>query len=223
MAKELRIVFENDNLMILEKPAGMVTTKEGRENNTLEDYLGSKYPNQLPRNGIVHRLDKGTSGLLLVAKDKESLERLKQQFKSRKVKKRYYCLVSGEVPFEGSINLPIGRSNYSFGKFGVRVDGKKALTEFKLLKKYLKNGKKYSLLEVNLKTGRTHQIRVHLSHLRWPLVGDGLYGGEDDGLGRPFLHAYYLEIWEPKTRKKIKFDLELPEDLKDYLKTYEEI
>lgn len=223
MEKKIKIVFENNDLMVVEKPAGMVTTKERKEEDTLEDYLRGNFPNELPRNGIIHRLDKGTSGLLLVAKNKESFDYLKQQFKNRLVKKRYYCLVGGEASFDGSINLPIGRSKYSFGKFGVDIDGKRSVTEFFLLKKYIKNEKKYSLLDVNLKTGRTHQIRVHLSHLRWPLVGDKLYGGEMNGLDRPFLHAHYLEITDPQTKERLKFELDLPEDLKSHLKLYEEI
>jgi 23S rRNA pseudouridine1911/1915/1917 synthase len=223
MEEEIKIVFENDNFLVLGKPAGIVTTKEGRDNNTVEDYLKLVFQNDLPRNGVVHRLDKGTSGLLLVAKNEETLVNLKDQFKNRTVKKKYNCLVCGEAVGDGSINLPIGRSKYGFGKFGVSVDGKRALTEFKLVKKYIKNGKKYSFLEVNLRTGRTHQIRVHLSHLKWPLVGDGLYGGEDSELKRPFLHAAYLEIDNPKTGKRLVFKSDLPADLRSHLKLYEEI
>ena len=218
----VEIVWKDNNLMVINKPSGMVTTKERREMGTLEDFLRLNYPNDLPRNGIVHRLDKGTSGLVLVARNKEWLDFLKGQFKSRTVIKRYYCLVGGEVVADGVINLPIGRSKYSFGKFGVTVDGRPAWTEFKLLKKYIKGGKKYSLLEVGLKTGRTHQIRVHLSHLRWPLVGDKLYGGEADILKRPFLHSHFLEI-ETKTGERVVYESDLPKELKDHLKLYEEI
>lgn len=223
MEEKVRVVFENNDFLVLEKAAGIVTTKEGKDSNTVEDYLRLANPNDLLRNGIVHRLDKGTSGLLLVAKNERTFADLKGQFKNRTVKKKYYCLVCGEAVGDGSIDLPIGRSKYGFGKFGVSVDGKRALTEFKLIKKYIKNGKKYSFLEVNLKTGRTHQIRVHLSHLKWPLVGDSLYGGEDNGLGRPFLHAAYLEISDPKSGEKLVFKSELPVDLKNHLELYEEI
>ncbi len=222
MEKKIKIFFENENFMVIEKPAGIVTTKERKEENTLEDYLNINYFNNLPRNGIIHRLDKGTSGLLLVAKNKESFDNLKQQFKNRTVEKKYYCLVGGEVTCDGNINLPIGRSKYGFGKFGVEIEGKKAVTEFKLINKYIKNGKKYSFLDINLKTGRTHQIRVHLSHLRWPLVGDKLYGGEFC-LERPFLHAYYLSFSEVKTGKRLIFKSDLPIDLKNHLKLYEKI
>lgn len=222
MQEEIKIIFENEFYLIVSKPAGITTTKEKKgELNTLEDFLIGLRPNNLPRNGIIHRLDKGTSGLILMAKNKESFEALKSQFKNRTVKKKYYCLVGGETSFDGSINWPIGRSKYGFGKFGVKVDGKEALTEFKLIERLKKDSKKYSLLEINLKTGRTHQIRVHLSHLRWPLVGDRLYGGETDILQRPFLHAFHLEFDDPKTGERMVFDLPLANDLNDHLKLYE--
>ena len=224
MEKKVRVVFENDNFLVMEKPTGMVVTKEKRgEMNTLEDWLRKNYPNNLSRNGIIHRLDKGTSGLLLVAKNKKSFKELKDQFKNRTVKKNYYCLVSGEVVESGSINLPIGRSKRGFGKFGVSVEGKEALTEFKLVRKYIRDGKKYSFLEVSLKTGRTHQIRVHLSHLRWPLVGDEVYGGEVNGLKRPFLHAAYLAINSPESGERLVFQSNLSTDLRNHLKFYEEV
>jgi len=223
MEEKVKTVFDNINFWVLDKPSGMVTTKEGKDNNTLEDYLRMILPNELPRNGIIHRLDKGTSGLLLVAKNKKTFDNFKEQFKKRTVKKKYYCLVCGEAVRDGSINLPISRSQYGFGKFGVSIDGREALTEFKLIKKYIKDGKKYSLLEINLKTGRTHQIRVHLSHLRWPLVGDEVYGGQLNGLKRPFLHAVYLEINDPETGKKLMFKSDIPVDLKKHLSLYEEI
>lgn len=223
MEEKVKIVFKNDDFLVVEKPAGMVTTKEGKDNNTLEDFLKNVYPNNLPRNGIIHRLDKGTSGLVLAARNEKSFINFKKQFKDRSVKKKYFCMVCGEAVFDGSIDLPISRSRYGFGKFGVSVDGKRALTEFKLIKKYIKNNKKYTLLEVNLKTGRTHQIRVHLSHLRWPLVGDRLYGGELNGLNRPFLHASYLEISDPKTNERLIYKSEIPIDLKNHLESYEEI
>jgi 23S rRNA pseudouridine1911/1915/1917 synthase len=224
MEKKIKIVFENDDFLVLEKDSGVVTTKEGKDKNTVEDYLRKLRLNDLPRNGIIHRLDKGTSGLLLMAKNERSFFNLKTQFKDRVVKKKYYCLVCGEVVRNGSVNLPIGRSKRGFGKFGVTIDGKRALTEFELLKKYTRNKKKYSFLEINLKTGRTHQIRVHLSHLRWPLVGDVLYGGEANGLDRPFLHASYLEIDDPNKRgNRLVFKSSIPTDLKNHLKLYEEI
>ena len=222
--EKVKIIFEDKDIMVVEKPPLVTTTKEKKEESgTLEDYLRDVRPNDLPRNGIIHRLDKGTSGLILVAKTEEAFFALKRQFKERSLTKRYYCLVGGDVSFEGVVDMPIARSKYAFAKFGVNEEGKRALTKFKLIKKYNKNGKIYSLLDIDLKTGRTHQIRVHLSHLRWPLVGDKVYGGEIvDGLKRPFLHAYKIIFKHPISNQEIKVEIDLPEDLVEILKKYEE-
>jgi len=222
--EKVKIIFENDDFLVVEKPAGMTTTKEKKmEKGTLEDWLKENYPNDLARNGIVHRLDKGTSGLVLVGRKEESFDNLKKQFKNRIVKKQYYCLVGGDTSRDGSINMPIDRSKYVFGRFGVDVDGKMSITEFKLIKKFERNGKIYSLLEINLKTGRTHQIRVHMSYLKWPLVGDWLYGGEKiEGLNRPFLHAFRINFLDPTSGEVRQFEIEMPADLKMTLEKYEE-
>jgi len=222
--EKVKIIFEDKDMMVVEKPALMTTTKEKREESeTLEDYLRDIRPNDLPRNGIIHRLDKGTSGLILVAKTEEAFLGLKKQFKERSLIKKYYCLVGGEASFEGTIDMPIARSKYVFARFGVNEEGKKALTKFKLIKKYKKDGKIYSLLDIDLKTGRTHQIRVHLSHLRWPLVGDKVYGGETlNGLKRPFLHAYKIIFKHPINNQEINVEINLPEDLVEILDKYEE-
>jgi 23S rRNA pseudouridine1911/1915/1917 synthase len=222
--EKVKIIFEDKDIMVVEKPSLMTTTKEKKEeNNTLEDYLHEIRQNNLPRNGIIHRLDKGTSGLILVAKNKEAFLGLKKQFKERSLIKKYYCLVGGDVSFEGTVDLPIARSRYSFAKFRVNEEGKRALTKFKLIKKYKRNGKTYSFLDIDLKTGRTHQIRVHLSHLRWPLVGDKVYGGEVlDDFKRPFLHAYKIVFEHPISKQEMKVEIDLPEDLIEILKKYEE-
>jgi 23S rRNA pseudouridine1911/1915/1917 synthase len=222
MEEKIKIIFEDENFLVADKPTGITTTKEKKgEEGTLEDFLRKIRPNELSRNGIMHRLDKGTSGLVLMAKNDLAFKNFKNQFKNRSLTKKYFCLVGGEVVSDGSINWPIGRSKYGFGKFGVMIDGKDALTEFKLVKKYKKNDKKYSLLEINLKTGRTHQIRVHLSYLKWPLVGDKLYGGETDILTRPFLQAFYLKIKDPVSGEERIFETDLADDLKEHLKLYE--
>ena len=222
--EEVKIIFEDKEMMVVEKPPLMTTTKERKgEEGTLEDYLQKVKPNNLLRNGIVHRLDKGTSGLIMVAKTEEAFLGLKKQFKERSLSKKYYCLVGGDVSFEGTIDMPIARSKYAFAKFGVNEEGKRALTKFKLIKKYKKDGKIYSLVEVDLKTGRTHQIRVHFSHLRWPLVGDRVYGGEPlEDLRRPFLHAYQIIFKHPINDQEMTIKIDLPEELKEILKNYEE-
>jgi 23S rRNA pseudouridine1911/1915/1917 synthase len=217
MENEIEIVFEDESLMVVNKPAGWVVTSEGvRKGECLEDWLRKERMIELPRAGIVHRIDKGTSGLVLVAKNKKVLEELMNQFKNRLVKKKYWILAEGEVVEGGEINMPIKRSVFS--KFGVAPMGKTAITSFKLVRRYKIEGKRYSFLEVSPKTGRTHQIRVHLSYLGWPLVGDKTYGGKSLlGLGRPFLHAYSLEFWHPTKKKRVSCTVKLAEDLENIL------
>jgi len=214
----MEILFEDEVMLVLNKPAGMVTTRESdqlTENSDqyyVEDWIQKHYPNKLPRGGIVHRLDKGTSGILVVAKTEESLKQLKNQFKTRQVIKHYYAIAGGDLPRSGNIKMPINRSRYSFGRFKVDEDGKMAETEFEVIKKLVINGKKYTLVDVNLKTGRTHQIRVHFSYMGWPLLGDKIYGGSPVGeLNRPYLPAYFLKI-----NNQI-FKSEMPLELKNIL------
>jgi len=223
MDEKIKVIFEDNDLIIIDKPGGLVVTNEGRRSKekTLEDWLRDRGADcLLPRFGIVHRLDKGTSGLMIVAKNLKSLEYLKKQFKDRTVKKKYLALICGDLPREGGMKVPIGRSRFGFGKFGVDPDGKKAETKFRLFSKYKKGGKVYSLVDIDLMTGRTHQIRVHFSNLRWPLLGDKLYGGEKVWINRPFLHSYRISFVHPDG-KTIQFESELPTDLKSVLSEYE--
>ena len=221
----VKIVFEDDCLVVVDKPAGMVTTNEGNvSENTLENWSEENLKTGLSRGGIVHRLDKGTSGLVIIAKNTNCMENLQNQFKKRIVKKFYVALLGGDLPFEGEVLAPIKRSKYVFGKWGVDPDGKSARTLFKVLDKYKNDGKIYSLVEIELKTGRTHQIRVHFNYLGWPLVGDKTYGGKDNfGLGRPFLEAKRLKFIHPKKMEPVEFNKELSMDLRDHLKLYEKI
>ena len=220
MEEKAKIIYQDKDILILNKKSGVVSTKEGRNNNeTLEDWLSLKFPdNDLPREGIVHRLDKGTSGLMVVVKNIETRNKMLEMFKKRKIKKTYLALIEGDLSRDGEIKVPIARSKYTFGKFAVSEEGKMAETSFKLLKKYNLGGKVYSLIEINLKTGRTHQIRVHFSYLRWPLVGDLTYGGKPLlGLSRPFLESIKLEFKHPRTKANLCFEGELARDLKDLL------
>lgn len=223
--KEIKIIWEDEDILVLNKPAGVVTTRERSTDNRnfyLEDWVKNNRPNGLPREGIVHRLDKGTSGLVVVAKTEMAMIDLKKQFKTHLTKKIYWALVEGDFPFEAEIDMPIKRSNYGFDKFGVSEDGKQAITTAKIIKKYKKDEKIYSLIEIGLKTGRTHQIRVHMSYLRWPIVGDHLYGSKTV-LGRPFLHARELSLNLPSNGERKEFRADLPEELLNHLDTYEEI
>lgn len=248
MAKTNNVIYQDSDLLIVDKAAGWVTTKEnsksqipnlntkspptpslkkrGNINNVnkgniyLEDWIGENFPNDLPRKGIVHRLDKGTSGLVAAARNEAALKNLKEQFKKRTVKKIYLALAGGDLPREGEINMPIGRVQYDISKFKVGVEGKAARTVFRVVKKIKIDGRIYSLVEVDLKTGRTHQIRVHFSYLKWPLLGDRLYGGLTGILERPFLHAWRLELDHPESGQKMKFEAPVPTDLKDILEEY---
>ena len=221
MEEKAKIVYQDGDILVLDKMAGVVCTKEGRDNgDTLEDWLLKKIgDNKLPRQGIVHRLDKGTSGLMVVARTVESRNKMLEVFRKRQIKKTYMALIGGDLSENGEIKVPISRSRYVFGKFAVSEEGKEAETHFKVVKKYRYLDKVYSLVEINLKTGRTHQIRVHFSYLGWPLVGDLVYGGKELlGLRRPFLQAAKLEFRHPITSKELFFECNLASDLQEVLK-----
>lgn len=220
--QQIKIIYEDKNLIGLNKEAGIVTTREGNDVDTVEDWLLGQFewPKSLNRGGIIHRLDKGTSGVLLVAKNDKSLTWFKKQFKQRLVYKKYIALVEGDVSYEGEIKVPITRNKYNFLKWAVGVGGKTAWTTFKLIKKYEYEGKKYSLLKIVLKTGRTHQIRVHFAYLGWPLVGDSLYGGKTNFINRPFLHSKKIRL-TGLDGEKIEIESDISDDLKMVLKKYE--
>ncbi|VVB55115.1 RNA pseudouridylate synthase [uncultured archaeon] len=215
---------------MVDKPAEIVVFPEGQTlksgEKTLIDYLIEKYPElkkagEAPRYGIVHRLDKDTSGLLLVAKSTEALLFLQKQFKNREVEKKYVCLVEGVINDQnGEIKTLIARSSKDPRKQHAYSEGERhpesareAITEYKVLEKF----KDYTLLEVQIKTGRRHQIRCHFSYLKHPVAGDTLYAFKNskipEGLTRQFLHAQKLKIQLPDG-KVTEFVSELPEDLK---------
>lgn len=214
--EDIQIIYEDANFMAVNKPPYL--TVDG-----LEEWLRHNKKINLPRAGIVHRLDKGTSGLLLVAKTNEALVGLKKIFKERRIEKTYLALVEGDLPSYGEIKMPILRSKYKFATFKVSEDGKEAETRFKVIAKYRREGKKiYSFVEIKPKTGRTHQIRVHFAYMGWFLVGDWLYGGER-GLGRPFLHAYNLKFINPEGGREVDLTVDFPADLEQELTNYERL
>lgn len=218
--EEVKIVFENSDYLVIDKSAGLVTTNEnGREIESLELWLKNKYgENGLRRQGIAHRLDKGTSGIVMVAKTQKYLDYLLGLFKSRKIHKKYIALVCGEASFKGSVDMPIGRNGHIFGKFGVKTEGKNALTLFERIALVNYENKKFSLIKVDLKTGRTHQIRVHFAYLGWPLVSDKTYGGKMLGnLDRPFLHSCEINFIDTEGNEVV-YKSELAGDLKETLK-----
>lgn len=214
----LKIIYEDSDILVIDKDPGIVThpTLDHPGGTIVNAVLGhlEKMETKDLRPGIVHRLDKNTSGLLVVAKNTSALEKLKKQFKEKEVKKSYIALVHGKLEKEkGTIKEKIARHPKFRSKFSVSREGREALTNYKVLKRY----NNLTLVELHPETGRTHQLRVHLSHLGHPIVGDKLYGGKML-LNRQFLHASSLELIHPKTREIMIFKSELPNYLVDFLR-----
>ena len=225
---KLNIVYENDYFFIISKDAGLVThPSPGYNENTLVNAL-LFYCNKLStlsgesRAGIIHRLDKDTSGLIIIAKNDEIHRKISEQFKSREVRKTYVALVWGLFnEKEGEIELPIGRSRLDRKKMSVAIDGgKKALTSFKVMEEF----NNCSLLNIYPKTGRTHQIRVHFSYIDHPVIGDKKYGNKysdklalEIDLNRQFLHAKKLIFKNPVTGEEMTIEDELADELRECL------
>jgi len=217
----LNIIYEDDDLLVIDKPAGLaIHPAPGHPSHTLVNAILSYLPS-LPdtgdslRPGIVHRLDKDTSGLMLVAKSSMAQANLINQFKARSVVKAYLALVKGHLtPENGIIEAPIGRDPRNRKRMAVVAEGREARTEYYVIK-YIGD---YTLLEVRPETGRTHQIRVHLSAIGYPVVGDKVYGVKSAYLSRQFLHACRLGFKLPSSSEYIEFNLELPPDLEQALK-----
>jgi 23S rRNA pseudouridine1911/1915/1917 synthase len=219
----LKILYEDNDLMVVDKPAGMtVHPAAGHYDGTLVNAVLAHIPDieieNTERPGIVHRLDKDTSGLIIVAKNPAAHMKLAGQFKEREVSKIYKALVNGHLsPETGIIDAAIGRDPRNRKRMAVTRNGRAAKTEYRVIK-YIGN---YTLLEAKPKTGRTHQIRVHLSAIGFPIVGDPVYGTKTEMLSRQFLHAYKLQFKLPSSGEYVSFESELPEDLKDALELAE--
>jgi 23S rRNA pseudouridine1911/1915/1917 synthase len=232
----IEIVYEDETLAVVNKPAGMVVhPAAGTPSGTLANAL-AYYFQQLPgtgvRPGIVHRLDRDTSGLLVVAKTDAALENLSDQFRDRTVYKSYVALVHGRVlASSGKIDQPLARDPANRTRMAVVRGGRNALTLYRVRHAY----ERFTLLDVELKTGRTHQIRVHLAWLKHPVVGDETYGGGRDNtiqnpqlrarirnLGRHFLHAERLAFTHPVTNELLKFESPPPDQLKALLEVLED-
>ena len=198
------VAFENDSLVVFNKPSGMPVHPSIRhQGDTLGNYFAYRYPELTFRS--VNRLDRDTSGLCIIAKDALAAKLLQGN-----CKKVYYAAVHGEIPEKGTIDAPIARERESIILRCVREDGQRAVTHYKRLKM----NDKYSLAEIALETGRTHQITVHFAHIGAPLAGDDLYGGLRNDISRQALHCGRLSFNDPLTGEPITVDSELPEDIK---------
>ena len=239
----LDVVYEDAALLVINKPAGLVThPAPGHWDGTLVNAVlwhlqegeGSRVHRVLPRAGIVHRLDKGTSGLLLVAKTEPARFHLSKQLKDRTISRRYLALVEGEVALDqGTIRASIGRHQRHRKRMTVRhLGGRTAVSHYRVLKRFrpqdaakgtVTKGESplchYTLLEVSLETGRTHQVRVHVAHLGHPVVGDATYGSRTAGfwaalgISRPLLHAFHLTLRHPTTNQPLTFTVPPPHDM----------
>lgn len=231
------IIFSSDDFIILNKPAGMIVNNADTSKNvfTVQDFVKQNFPLKVEtedsefrnRGGIVHRLDKETSGALLVALNQSAFINLQKQFKDRTVEKEYIALCHGRLVEEGEINVPIGRLPWNRMRFGVIPQGREAYTRFKVMEyKTLHNGKEreeLSLVNVFPKTGRTHQIRVHMQYAGHPVFADSLYSGrktyanDKKYLQRHFLHASKISFADPQNKENVEFEAPLSPELVDFL------
>lgn len=224
----LEIIYEDDDIIVVNKPKGLVVhPANGNPDGTLVNAIMAICKNSLSgiggkiRPGIVHRLDKDTSGILVIAKNDKAHINLSEQIKNREVKKIYIALVRGVVKEnEATIDMPIGRSIKDRKKMSVSKTGKRAVTHIKVIKRY----NEYTLLQVDIKTGRTHQIRVHLSQIGYPVVGDMIYsnGKNKFDIKGQCLHAKSLDFKHPITGEKMHLEAKLPQYFEDVINKLEE-
>ncbi len=242
IAYDLEILFEDSDILIINKPQGVVTHPgAGRSGPTLVNYLMHHLMNHsafsefkdTDRPGIVHRLDRGTSGVICVAKNRPALEKISHQFKERQVNKQYEAIVWGKMGPQGRIKSVIGRDNHDRKKISTTTNrGREAITEWKTEKVF----SHFSLVRLFPKTGRTHQLRVHLSEAKFPIVGDGTYGGQRHlkklslpqplttalgALKETFLHAAYLSFLHPTTGETVAFQAPRPQAFDEFVKLVE--
>lgn len=240
---QITVIYQDNDFMVIDKPPGLVTTPaETIAEETVSEILQKDFGNTLDRGGVVHRLDKDTSGILLAAKNQASFEALQQQFKDRTIHKSYLALVHQFIAEKGTIAGSIGRNPQNREKFTVLEEGKEAVTDYELVRRYQMpeekmaeifpdfnsiqrrklvktNYAQFSLVSAFPKTGRTHQIRVHLKHINYPIVGDEKYGGrkivrlDHRWCKRQFLHAAKISLLHPRTKEPMEFESPLPEDL----------
>lgn len=226
----LDIVFEDEHILVLNKPSGLVVhPASGHAEGTLLNALLHHAPEvaQVPRAGIVHRLDRETTGLMVVAKTIQAQTDLVEQLQERSMGREYEAVVQGVMIGGGTVDEPMGRHSKNRLKMAVVGLGKEAITHYRVLKKF----RSHTHIRLKLETGRTHQIRVHMAHIKYPLVGDPLYGGRFrlpkncsermvqtlKGFRRQALHAKKLELWHPYTGEHCSWEIDLPDDMQRLL------
>ena len=227
----LDIIYEDNDILVVNKQKGLVVhPANGNPDGTLVNAIMAHCKDSLSgiggelRPGIVHRLDKDTSGLLIIAKNDKAHIQVSEQIKNREVKKTYIALVRGTIAEdEATINMPIGRSTKDRKKMAVTKNGKDAVTHFRVLNRYTTNKGSYTLLEIKIDTGRTHQIRVHMAEIGHPVIGDSVYsnGKNEFGVEGQCLHAKRLEFVHPITGKEMKLEAPLPEYFKKMVEQLE--
>ena len=228
--EKVGLIYEDDYILVLNKPSGMVVNiSDTSPGETLQNYTQEKLAKELAdadkesdfykRGGLVHRIDKETSGVVVAAKDEETFVSLQVQFKGREVEKEYVALIFGKLDEEKiEISAPIGRSPRNRTKMAIVSDGKEAVTTVEQAEERVVDGEVLSLVRAFPKTGRTHQIRVHLAALNHPIVGDDLYAGKRRSVisrkifGRLMLHAHKITFTHPKTGERASFEAGLPSE-----------
>lgn len=232
---EPKIIFQDSSFFVVNKPSGWITNEADTTTDqpVLQAWVKENFEYPLKgdrerRDGVVHRLDKETSGILIVAKNQAAFEKLQSEFKNRRVKKTYLALLHGQVePDSGEINAEVGRLPWRRDRFGVLPGGRQSVSEYKVLKFYPADRGGYSLVEFSPKTGRTHQIRIHAKHIGHAIVADEFYAGRktarNDKLWCPrlFLHAASIKFIHPESDREVEYKSELPEDLKKVLARFD--
>jgi 23S rRNA pseudouridine1911/1915/1917 synthase len=225
------IIYQDDSFFVVDKPSGWITNEADTTTSqpVIQTWIREnfEYPlkgNREMRDGVVHRLDKETSGILIIAKTPESFEKLQKEFKERVVQKTYIALLHGKVdPPEGKIEVTVGRLPWRRDRFGVLPGGRESATEYKVIKFYPGNNGGHSLTEFYPKTGRTHQIRIHARHIGHAIVADEFYAGRKTARNdrkwcpRLFLHASKIKFVHPVTGKEVEFVSPLSQDLESTL------
>lgn len=217
------IVYEDEDIAVVNKSSDLPTHPSmGNFENTLANAMMYHWEECGEQHVFraVNRLDKDTSGLMVIAKNMYSHAQLSEQLQNGKLKRKYNAIVCGILDGSGVVDAPIKRENESVIKRCVAVDGQNAVTHYRVIEQY----GEYTLVELELETGRTHQIRVHMSYLGYPLLGDWLYGEEDlSKIGRCTLHSAYAEFYHPVTKKKMQFEKDIPDDMKAFLNKHKNI